>query len=223
MNGADLPSASLCGFPLQITGDAASKQRVIRLCGAHDSPLPVEPGDCCLISLSVDRWNERFSPWPAPPLRGNEPFTGSGQDRQDTLAFLTKTLLPHLDATLGPGTQYLLAGYSLAGLFALWAGYDCPDFAGVAAVSPSLWFPGWAEYAAGRRVQTRAVYLSLGDREEKVRHPLLSTVGDAVRAQHRLLERDGVPAVLEWNPGNHFRDSEIRTAKGIAWLLRQLA
>lgn len=221
MNGCcDGLPLMLSGFPLTITGDPSSKHRVIRLCGAHDVPLPGEPGRCCLISLGVDRWNERLSPWPAPPLRGSESFTGGGQD---TLSFITKTLLPHLDASLGQDAQYLLAGYSLAGLFALWAAYECSGFAGVAAVSPSLWFPGWVEYASDRQVRARAVYLSLGDREEKARHPLLSTVGNAVRTQHLLLERNGVPSVLEWNPGNHFRDSEKRTAQGIAWLLRQLA
>lgn len=210
--------AELCGFPLELSGEAASKRRVILLCGAHDAPLPAVPGDCCLVTLGVDRWYERLSPWLAPPLRGGEPFTGGGPD---TLACLTQSLLPALDRALGADARYLLVGYSLAGLFALWAGYACADFSGVAAVSPSLWYPGWTEFAAARRPLTGAVYLSLGDREEKTRDPLLSTVGDAVRAQYRLLERDAVPCILEWNEGNHFRDSAARTEKGVAWLLRQ--
>ena len=30
-----------------------------------------------------------------------------------------------------------------------------------------------------------------------------------------------IPTVFESNPGNHFRDVDLRMAKGIAWLLAQ--
>ena len=219
ISSRDMTTAELSGFPLHISGDIGSDVRVIRLCGPHDAPLPELPGRCCLVSLHVDHWNERLSPWQAPPLHGTESFTGGAGD---TLAFLTDTLLPYLDNSLGPNRRYLLAGYSLAGLFALWSSYSCSCFTGVAAVSPSLWFPGWFEYASQRQPLSRAVYLSLGDREEKTRNRLLATVGEAIRKQYQLLARDSIPSVLEWNPGNHFRDSEKRMAKGIAWLLQQL-
>ena len=41
-----------------------------------------------------------------------------------------------------------LGGYSLAGFFSLWAAYQTDRFAGVAAVSPSVWFPGWMDLPA---------------------------------------------------------------------------
>ena len=31
----------------------------------------------------------------------------------------------------------------------------------------------------------------------------------------------GIPCILEWNPGNHFRDADIRTAKAFAWVLNR--
>ncbi len=46
----------------------------------------------------------------------------------------------------------------------------------------------------------------------------MRTVGDAIREQYRLLQEAGVSCALEWNPGNHFKDSDKRTARGIAWL-----
>ena len=203
-----------------ISGNAASPQRVIRLCGEHDLPLPEIDGEYCLVSVQVDDWFRRLSPWAAPPAFGTEPFTGGGQE---TLAFLTDELLPALDARLGPGGFYLLTGYSLAGLFALWAGYESDRFAGIAAVSPSVWYPCWTDYEAAGTPKAGKIYLSLGDREEKTRNSLMSQVGDAIRLQARLLNRDGVASVLEWNPGNHFRDSEKRCARGIEWLLQQLS
>ena len=65
-----------------------------------------------------------------------------------------------------------------------------------------------------------AVYLSLGDREERSRNPLLQTVGSCILQQERVLEGQ-TDCVLEWNPGNHFREPELRMAKGFAWLLNR--
>ena len=63
------------------------------------------------------------------------------------------------------------------------------------------------------------VYLSLGDREEKTRNPVMATVGDRIRALAALLSARGVDCALEWNPGNHFRDADLRTARAFAWVL----
>ena len=41
---------------------------------------------------------------------------------------------------------YYIGGYSLAGLFSLWAAYQTDVFSGFAAASPSVWFPGFIEY-----------------------------------------------------------------------------
>ena len=51
----------------------------------------------------------------------------------------------------------------------------------------------------------------------------MAKVGDNIRRQYELLGKDaGVKeCTLEWNPGNHFMDSQLRTAKGFAWLLKK--
>ena len=93
-------------------------------------------------------------------------------------------------------------------------------FSGVAAASPSIWFPGFLEYMEAHLLKTGKVYLSLGDREEKVKNPVMSTVGDSIRSAYDLLQKQRIPSVLEWNQGNHFRDPDIRTAKAFAWVLQ---
>ncbi|NLD83774.1 MAG: esterase [Clostridiales bacterium] len=170
-----------------------------------------------LASVPVRDWFSDLYPWPAGPVFGKEAF-GSGAG--DTLAFLTQRLLPALEA-IGRKAATFLGGYSLAGLFALWAGYESGAFAGVAGVSPSVWFPGWEDYTARRTPKARAVYLSLGDREERTRNPVMARVGDCIRRQRQALESQGVPSILEWNEGNHFREPETRMAKGFAWLMNQ--
>jgi predicted alpha/beta superfamily hydrolase len=116
-----------------------------------------------------------------------------------------------------------IGGYSLAGFFALWAAYQTDMFMGAVAASPSVWFPGWIEYAQSHQVKAGSVYLSLGDKEEKTRNPVMRTVGDNIRRQYELLQADPgcSDCILEMNQGNHFKEPDIRTAKGFAWLLNK--
>ena len=67
----------------------------------------------------------------------------------------------------------------------------------------------------------RSVYLSLGDKEEKTRNPVMATVGDRMREAYEILKNQGVKTILEWNQGNHFRDADIRTAKAFAWVIKE--
>ena len=108
----------------------------------------------------------------------------------------------------------------MGGLFALWAAYQTDAFVGVAAVSPSVWFPGFAEYTLIRSPLTGQVYLSLGDREEKTKNPVMAAVGDRIRELYDRLRQQGISCCLEWNEGNHFMDPDRRTAKGFAWILK---
>ena len=166
-------------------------------------------GDFLLRAVSVD-WFRDLSPWTAPPVFGNTAF---GNGARETLEKI-------LDLTGETGKQYVLGGYSMGGLFALWAAYQTGVFAGVAAVSPSVWFPGFPDYAKAHTLQTGRIYLSLGDREEKTKNPVMASVGDRIRELHGYFRDQGVPSCLEWNKGNHFMDPDRRTAKGFAWVLK---
>ena len=167
--------------------------------------------DFRLIALPVSDWNRELSPWKAPAVFGREDFgDGAAETLERALALCGE-----------PDRVCYLGGYSLAGLFALWAAGRTGRFRGIAAVSPSVWFPGFTEDLSAREIRAERVYLSLGDREEKTRNPVMARVGEKIRETHRLLEEKGVPVRLEWNEGNHFQDPEGRTAKGFAWLLNQ--
>lgn len=164
-----------------------------------------------LLTFRVQSWNHDLSPWRAPAVWGEEGF---GDGAADTLREILKVCT---DRT----KTYYIGGYSLAGLFALWAVYQTDAFAGAAAASPSVWFPGFTDWMKERRPECGAVYLSLGDREERTRNPVMATVGDQIRAAYALLQEQGVDCTLEWNRGNHFQNNDIRTAKAFAWQLRR--
>lgn len=173
-----------------------------------------------LAAFLIEDWNCELSPWEATAVFGRNGFGGGASD---TLAFVTGTLLPRLKNNYGQDIKmnFYLGGYSLSGLFALWASYQTNVFDGVAAVSPSVWYPDWDTYVRSHSIQTPKVYLSLGEKEEKTKNKTMSKVGDNIRLQYELLCRETAvrARTLEWNPGNHFADSEIRMAKGFAWLL----
>ena len=167
--------------------------------------------DFRLIAIQVGDWNKDLSPWKAPAVFGKEDF---GDRAGNTLA---EVLSYCKDET----KTYYIGGYSLAALFALWAAYQTDKFSGVAAASPSIWFPGFVDYMKEHEIQSGSVYLSLGDKEEKTRNTVMATVGNKIREAHSWLESQGVRCTLEWNQGNHFKDADIRTAKAFAWVMDQ--
>ena len=166
-----------------------------------------------LVAFMIKDWNQELTPWVAPPVIGKTPF---GDGAEKTLEFITSQLLPEVQEN---NPHLLLGGYSLAGLFALWAGYQTDKFEGIAAASPSVWYPKWIDYASENKPLAKSVYLSLGDKEEKAKNPVMAQVGNAIRKQHELLTEQEINTILEWNAGNHFVDSDKRIAKGFAWLL----
>ncbi|OUC50987.1 hypothetical protein B7939_08745 [Eggerthia catenaformis] len=168
------------------------------------------------IAVKVKAWNQELTPWNAPAVYGKEAF-GNGADK--TLSFLLKELIPYLENKYGKNLVYYLGGYSLAGLFALYCGYQTNIFKGIAACSPSVWYKGWIDYINTNDMKPENVYLSLGRKESKTGHPLISKVEENIEYQQEMLKYKNM--VLEWNDGNHFQDSEIRMSKGFIWLLTQ--
>ena len=162
-----------------------------------------------LLAIKVNSWNHDLSPWKSPAVFGNEPFGDGAAD----------TLTEVLQYTADHSKEYFIGGYSLAGLFALWAAYQTDLFTGVAAASPSIWFPGFVDHMKAGKINSDRVYLSLGNREAKTRNPVMATVADCIEISFDLLRKQGVMSMLEWNEGNHFKDADIRTAKAFSWVL----
>lgn len=176
-------------------------------------------GDFCLKAVKVKSWNRDLSPWPAPAVFGDEDF---GDGAAEMLEFLVDEVLNGGDSAPAANVKRrFIGGYSLAGLFALWAGYQTNCFDGIAAASPSVWFPGFLAYMRQNSICTDAVYLSLGDREERTRNPVMAQVGNAIREAEAVFKEDGKDCTLEWNKGNHFKEPDLRTAKAFAWLMNR--
>ena len=175
-----------------------------------------------LVAFKIEDWNSELTPWEIPLLRGKGNF---GDGAAGTLEFIKNDLIPALLEYINienKEIKYILGGYSLAGLFSLWSGYQTDIFEGIAAVSPSVWYKKWIEYVETEKTLSEKIYLSLGDTEEKTKHQILSKIGDNIRKQYEILEKsENVKTVLEWNEGNHFKNPDIRTAKGFLWVMNK--
>ena len=176
--------------------------------------------DFSLLEVCGMDWNRDLSPWEAPAVfKGDSPFGGKADDY---LKELTESVIPSAVSDLGaaPSAVYI-AGYSLAGLFAVYSLFQTPVFSGAASVSGSMWFPGFIDFASSHDLAAKPskVYLSLGDREAKTRNPIMATVQDNTEKMARLFRERGIDVTYELNPGNHFQEPGLRMAKGIAAIL----
>ena len=140
-------------------------------CGSASELLPqlgaLSPNRL-FVSPEAD-WEIDFTPWPAPTLQGGRPFA-DGSVLGGAPAFLRWVeweLLPALAArfALDPAQNSVL-GYSLGGLFALWAVCQREAFSQCACLSGSLWYPGWVNFLKEHAPKPpQRVYLSLGKKE----------------------------------------------------------
>ena len=168
--------------------------------------------------------DDELSPWPAPAVwKGQAPYKGQAAAH---LKWMTEECMPEVEVRLkamGILQQIpMIAGYSLAGLFALWAGWTSGNFARVASDSGPLWYPGFTDFIRDNAPTGHIgkVCISLGDRESHTRHPLMSQVDTCTAAVVDAVKTRGIDTVFEWNPGNHFDHPEPRMAGAIAEMLR---
>lgn len=169
-----------------------------------------------LAAISGVDWNRELSPWPAPrAFRGGEDFGGGGAAFLDAL---TGQIIPGMETHFGlMPARRTIAGYSLAGLFALWSVFETDLFDQALSVSGSLWFDGFSEFMDSHTQHhgVKFVYLSVGDREKNARSPRMAAVEDCTRQAAELLRRRGISTAFELNRGGHFDDVPGRIARAI--------
>ena len=173
-----------------------------------------------LATVELEDWIIDLMPWPDRNISREEE---AGLHAPDTLHYILDALIPELKRRFGD-RPIILGGYSLGGLFALWAAGQTDGFKALAAASPSVWIREWISYATKQPPMAEAIYLSLGEREEHVKNRAIARVGDCLREQYALLQRQMGPdrCTLVWEEGNHFTDNEGRLARAFAWCLNRL-
>lgn len=175
-----------------------------------------------LVAVCDLDWNHDMAPWDCPAVFRSAPPCTGGAD--DYLEMLTREILPAAEQGL-PGTPRWrgIAGYSLAGLFAVYALCRTDLFSRAACLSGSLWFPGMKEYLFSHPPLRRpdCLYFSLGDKESRTRNPLLKSNLQNTREIWAFYRDRGIATTLCMNPGNHFAQTARRTADGLLWILER--
>ena len=81
---------------------------------------------------------------------------------------LTHQIIPFTEEKLGYVPKFHgIAGYSLAGLFALWSVYQTDLFDWAASISGSLWFDGFLEFMKANTPKVKFIYFSLGIKKKQ--------------------------------------------------------
>lgn len=182
----------------------------------------LSPENFSLAAVDRLNWDDEMSPWAIPPIsKGDTPCTG-GADKY--LRTFEEFILPEIFSHLSEKPAYVAAaGYSLAGLFAVYSMYRTKIFSRIASASGSFWFPNFLDFVQTNKILRvpDKIYFSLGDKEAKTRNKILQTVEDNTRQLKNFYAAAGIQTFFELNAGNHFQQSTERTAKGIAYILKE--
>ena len=190
--------------------------------GKKTFDLLKERGNRDLILLCVCdlNWNDDLSPWYLDPLFKKEPPFQGKADLY--LEELINRILPETRRSIDKKISYTaLAGYSLAGLFALYAATKTSEFKRIVSASGSLWYPGFSDYLIEKGIDPNIdrIYLSLGNKEAMTRHELMSQVKTQTMKVYDYL-KEKADCIYEENEGNHFKDETLRVCKGIEYILK---
>ena len=172
-----------------------------------------------VVSVPVRCWNDALTPWPAEGLyRGEKPFGGHAAA---TLDELVHEAIPAIEKYEGlcPRSR-AVCGYSLGGLFALYALVREKAFDACACVSASMWYEGWTDYLDGLDIdlRNRFVFLSIGTKEKRAVRPILKTSQTKMEECARILEQKGCTVHYQTGPGNHMQHVGERLAAGLHFL-----
>lgn len=175
--------------------------------------------DFSLLLINASDWNNDLSPYMASSIfKGTSDFKGNADLFLDYVIKLIKKVV--LEENIKP-IYKVLVGYSMAGLFAVYTLFKTNEFLKVGSVSGSLWYPHFTEFVENNAVLQgiSTFYMSLGDKEKKTSNKIMSQVETNSSIVFERIKPQFNNSKFEFNPGNHFKDEDLRVAKCIAYLL----
>lgn len=167
--------------------------------------------DVTVLQVYDFDWEEMLSPWPQQKVfKNGKNFEGKADQ------FLNELLDVQLFKK--QFNRKIIVGYSLAGLFALYASTKTDIFTDCASVSGSLWYPGFVQYMKDNQSFCENIYLSLGNSEKITKNEWMSKVEDCTKEIANYLSNTH-RVLLEMNEGNHFHEVDQRIVKALQYLI----
>lgn len=176
--------------------------------------------DFTFVAISGLNWNHDMSPWSIPPIMKEDTTCTGGAN--DYLQLLTGAIILKVENMIKERAAWRgLAGYSLAGLFAVYSMYHTDSFSRLASISGSLWFPYFKEYVFSHEMMGKPYYMyfSLGDKECRTKNAYLKPVQINTESIEAFYKAHGINTAYQLNQGGHHKDAVMRTAKGITGML----
>ena len=177
------------------------------------------PEGTALVPLSGKKRLDSYTPWPSESL--NERFPPFGGKADEAIRQLQTRLLPEIQAAFpGQVLSFSLLGYSLGGLFAVYASFQTDAFREILSLSGSFWYPGWDEFIRTHAPANRDIryVLLCGEKEGRGKRNAQGQAVDRTKLTHeRLCALNGsCPLILD--PGGHHDRLPERLEKALAAL-----
>ena len=176
-----------------------------------------------IIFISNIDWNNELTPWVGEPIfKGDKEYLGEADKFLD---FIENDLLIKIKNEYKIGLEKLtLCGYSLAGLFTLYAGFKTNIFDSLICCSSSFWYKDFSSFVVNNKLNenVKYIYLSLGNKEHLTKNEIMKTVLDNTNLIYENIKSRGINIEFELNEGGHFSDPLGRQIKGIKRLQNYL-
>lgn len=173
-----------------------------------------------IVEITHINWNKDMSPWYMGPIdRNDSPCLGGADDH---LNFIKNKVIPLVNEEINNECLYnIIAGYSLAGLFAFYSLYKTDAFNKAVCCSSSFWFKDFVEFVNKNNFKKNpeSIYFSLGDKESKTKNPVLNVVEENTLHIEKRCKDLKIKTTFISNNGGHFTDGVLRMVNGIKWIL----
>ncbi len=189
-----------------ITTELIKGNEILIVMFADESFEPEKDFEPSVLLVKNFDWNRDLSPWPAARVfKKGEDFGGHADE---TLAVILEAMAK-IDYQ-----KAVIAGYSLAGLFALYACTVTDRFDACISASGSLWYEGFDTWLKEHPLKCETVFLSLGDTEKNTRNPRMAKVEEKTKEAYALIS-SYTSCEMQMNPGGHFNDPHGRLMNAI--------
>ena len=170
-----------------------------------------------IVAISEMDWNDDMTPWKAPAVKEGE-FGGRGGQFLDRLR---GDIFFNLESSLQiRNPKRYLVGLSLSGLFAVWAGILQPLFEGVASISGSFWYDGFAEWLLKQEtLKCVRFYVSMGEKEKETKVKRFANIEEDTTKVVEALMIKGADVAFEVTEGGHNSPVVPRIEKSVVSLL----
>ena len=154
-----------------------------------------------IVTISEMDWNNDMTPWKAPAVKEGE-FGGRASQFLDRLK---GDIFFNLENSLQiRNPKRYLMGLSLSGLFTIWAAIRKPLFEGVASISGSFWYDGFAEWLLKQeKLQCVRFYISMGEKEKETKVKRFASIEEDTMKVVETLILKGAEVAFEVTEGGH--------------------